>query len=51
MLTSFSQFTPVKVKKTLRKYQPQLPEKLNKLRLKQKGIFVQNRTCTSINNV
>ena len=39
MVTSFSQFTPIKVKKIVRKSQPHSREKLRKLRLRQKSDF------------
>ena len=43
MVTSFSQFTPVKAKKMLRKSQLQFQEKLRKLSLRQKrGFLMQN---------
>ena len=40
MITSSSQFTPVKVKKILRQFQPYFREKLRKFRLRQKSGFL-----------
>ena len=39
-VTRFSQFIPVKVEKMLRKSQPQFREKLRKLRLRKKSVFL-----------
>ena len=43
MITSIRQFTPVQVKKMLRKFQPQFREKLRKLRLMHKRGFLIKR--------
>ena len=43
----FSQFFPAEVKKILRKSQPQICEKLRKLSLRKKSVFLIKKTCNS----
>ena len=42
----FSQFFPSEVRKILRKSQPQIREKLRKLNLRKKSVFLIKKTCT-----
>jgi len=44
MVTRSSLFIPEKVKKTLRKYQPQFRENLTKLMVRQKVVFYAKKT-------
>ena len=45
MVTSFSQFTLIKVKKIFRKSQPQFWEKLRELRLRRNSSLLIKKTC------
>ena len=44
----FSHFIPAEVKKILRKSQPQIREKLRKLSLRKKSVFLIKKTCISV---
>ena len=46
----FHQFVPAKVKKILRKSQPQIREKLRKLSLRKNSVFLIKKTCKGEDN-